>query len=435
MMEQVNAFLSKKPDRRTLIISMVILAMMCLCCMCLAFYLWRGVPAQPTPTSTPTATPTATATPTLTPTITETGTQQPSHTPTLTATATLTVTRTVTPSKVPTISVTPSITPTKRPSFTPTITPTPNPLSGAEHLAIYYQTGSVWVTSRHNNLLVELDPTDLHVISSIDVDSPNGIDILQEKGLAYVTNRNPGTVTEVDLNAHKITRTIPVGKEPRSVTVVQSTGAVFVANFASNDISCVAPSVDQAVTAVPRRIELSGPTTILAFTYNTTVPNTALVVDSKGHVAIVGFSSPATTFKSVQTAPCSLSPITSISSDALVGLAQSTANELWFFVSDKTAKKLVLLPNIQDLSTPKEFGFKNEPGAVLDLGRCIAAVIPSENRLYMIDIALTKDYKHAVTGKQGKEGGQGLAYNSQTDVVYVSNAGENTVTRIENPCK
>lgn len=419
MMQQIDSFLSKKPDRRTLTIVMVILVTLCLCCMCLAFYLWRGVPVQvtPTATSTPTLTPTPTATltPSLTPTETPTTSVTPSETPTLTP------------------SITPSETSTLTPSFTPTITPTPNPLSGAEHLAVFVRTGSVWVTSRHNNRLVELDGGDLHVLSIIEVDSPNGIAIWEEKGLAYITNRNPGTVTEVDLVAHSVTRTIPVGKEPLGVTVVQTTGAVFVANFASNDISCIPPGVGQAITAVPTRIELSGPVALVGFPYNENVPNTALVVDSIGQVAITGLVN-SSNFKSVRTAPCVISPITTIEKDVLVGVAQSTSNNLWFFVSDKSGKKAILLPNIQDLSTPTELALPESPGAVLDLGRCVAAVVPAQNRVYFMDLGLTKAYKRVNVGKQGNEGGQGLAYNPQWNIVYVANAAENSVTRIDQPC-
>ena len=65
----------------------------------------------------------------------------------------------------------------------------------------------------------------------------------------------------------------------------------------------------------------------------------------------------------------------------------------------------------------------------------VAAVVPNQNRLYFIDTALTKAYKRVNLGKQGKDGGLGLAYNPQTDVLYVANAGDNTVTRISNPCQ
>ena len=425
MMEQINTFLSKKPDRRTLIIVMVTLVLSCLCCLCLVLALWRPQPAQPTPTSTPTATPTPTSTPTLTPTATLTFTPS--------VTGSLTPTNTLIPSFTP--SLTPSNTATRVPSFTPTpsITPTPNPLSGSEHLSVFMRTGSVWVTSRSNNRLVELDGGDLHVLTILDIDSPNGIAIWQDKGLAYITNKNAGTVSEVDLVAHKITRTIPVGKEPLGVTVIQSTGAVFVANNASNDVSCIPPGVDQAILATGRAVELNGPTAITGFAYSTEVPNTYVVVDSHGQVGWGGMSN-ASSFKAVAGPACVLSLVTTIGTDGLADVVETTGHPQWFFISDKTGKKIVLLPYAQDLTNLTSFNMPSEPGAITDLGRCVAVVVPAQNRLYLLDTELTKAYKQIKVGKQGDNGGQGLAYNSQTDTAYVANAGDNTVTRIANPC-
>jgi DNA-binding beta-propeller fold protein YncE len=419
MMEQVNAFLSKKPDRKTLIIAAVILVLLCLCCLCLLLALWRGVPLQPTPTSTPTATATATATATLTPSVTNT----------------FTPTGTLTPS--PTPSLTPSETPTLIPTVTssPTITPTENPLSGPEHLAIFSQTGSVWVTSRKNNRLVELDGGDLHVLAVMDIDSPNGIAIWQERGLAYIANRNRDTVSEVDLYAHSITRTIAVGKEPLGVTVVQGTGVVFVANNASNTVSCIPPDTNDALVATPRRIELQGPTSLFGFAYNTDIPNTAIVVDSSGNVALAWLNVGSLSFRSVSADPCILSAITTIDQDRLADVTQSSANDLWFFVTDRSANKVVLLPNIGDLSTPTEFILPDSPYAISDFGRCVGVMVPGQNSLYLLDPGIQNVLKQVQVGKQGNNGGQGLAYNSQTDTAYVANAADNSVTRIPNPCR
>ena len=422
MMAQINTFLSKKPDRRSLVILTMILVLLCLCCLCLMLVVARPY-LLPAVTPSPTATYTPTPTPTQTPTPTET----------LTLTPTATTTETLTPS--PTPSLTPTETTTLEPTITdtPTFTPTPNPLNGPEHLAVFMRTGSVWVTNSNDNSLVELDGEDLHVLSVLTVQNPNGIAIWQEKGLAYVTNRSQGTVTEIDLAAHQVTRTIAVGKEPYGVTVIQSTGAVFVANNASNDVSCIAPGSDLSVTAVPRRIELQGPTSIWGFPINADRLNNALVVDSNGHVAIVIFSTSFTP-KTVSSSPCVLSALTSIGTDGLADLTQSPSENLWFYVSDRSGKKVVLLPNIQDPSPPVELGLPREPGAIAYLGRCVAVLVPAQNRLYLLDPSLKETLKQVKVGKQGDNGGQGLAYNSSTDTAYVANRADNSVTRIANPC-
>jgi hypothetical protein len=52
-----------------------------------------------------------------------------------------------------------------------------------------------------------------------------------------------------------------------------------------------------------------------------------------------------------------------------------------------------------------------------------------------MDPGLSSAYKRQNVGKQGDDGGQGLAYNPQWDIVYVANAAANSVTRIDQPCK
>ena len=426
MMEQINTFLSKKPDRKTLIIAVVTIVSTCLCCLCLALYLWKGQPTQNTPTPTPSETPT----PTETPTETETPTPTPSITGSFTPTYTLTPSLTVTLTLTETLTYTPTIT------QTPSITPTPNPLSKPEHLAVFMRTGNVWVTSRDNNRLVELDGNDLHVLSIIDIDSPNGIAIWQDQGLAYVTNRDTSNVSEIDLVAHKITRVIGVGKDPFGVTVVQSTGTVFVGNFSSNDVSCIVAGADKSVLATPlRELVLKGPTGLFGFSYNTDIPNTAMLVDSNGTVAVVGFN--PNNFSRISTSPCSVSPVTSINNDGLADISQSTSNPYSFFVSDHSGKKVVLIPDISNVSTtdfPK-LDLPSEPSAFLDLGRCLAVVVPKQNRLDILDIQLSKVARQIKIGKQGDNGGQGLAYNSNLDVAYVTNRDDNSVSRIPSPCK
>lgn len=415
MMQQINEFLSKKPDRKTLITAAVILVLMCLCCLCLLLMLWRGVPLQPTPTPSPTAT----ATPTLTPT------------PTPTDTPTPTPTGTTTPSVTPT--ETPSVTPTY--TLTPSVTATTNPLNGPEHLEVFLQTGSVWVTSRNNNRLFELDGNDLHVISEIAIDSPNGIAIWQDKGLAYVTNRNRGTVTEVDLYGHQVLRTIAVGKEPYGVTVVQGTGAVFVANYASNSVSCLAPGSNEAVDASPRRVELSNPNSITGFTYNSDLPNAAIVVDSYGTVGFVGISPSTVGFKAVAPDPCFINAFQSYYPDRLAHVSQSSSYNQWFLISDWSANKVILLPGWGIEDSPMEYYLPASPLAVTDMGQCVGVVVPAQNSLYLLDPSIKGMYRQIQIGNQGPNGGQGLAYSPWSDTAYVANTADNSVTRIPNPCQ
>ncbi len=432
MMKQINEFLAKKPDRRSITILVTVLILLCLCCLCLFLLFLRGrtPPPPPTPTPSQTLTPTLTFTPnpSFSPTVTST------ITPSLTVTPSLTITLTRT--KRPTIS--PSIT------LTPSSTPTPNLLDGPQYLAVFRRTGNVWVTSLNNSLLVELDGKDLHVVSTMLVDSPNGIAIWQDKGLAYVTNKDYNTVTEIDLVAHTITSKINVESQPFGVTVAQSTGDVFVANHGSDDVSCY-PSTGGPVTSTAnQQVVLYKPTRLIGFRYSDAIPGAAIVVNSSGQVAVVAIYNPLVG-KELTTATngCVIAKIANINKDALADVDQSSSTDpITFYVSDIDGKSVVLVP--LSLYTTREFSVSptypqitlpKAPYAVANFGKCVGAVVPDQNRLYLLDPALKEILGQKKIEKQGDNGGWGLAYNPDNETAYVANPAANSVTRIENPCQ
>ena len=431
MMQQINEFLSKKPDRRSITILITALTLLCLCCLCLFFLLLQGRTPPPLP-ATPTLTPSQTLTPTHT--ITPNPSFSPTTTFTITPTFTLTPSLTITPTGTTRPTWTPSIT------LTPSITPTPNLLDGPQFLAVFRRTGNVWVTSPKNSTLIELDGNDLHIVSSMIVDSPNGIAIWQDKGLAYVTNKDFNTVTEVDLVAHKITRKIDVGQQPFGVTVEQSSGDVFVANNGSNDVSCI-PSDGSAVKTTDNIKEpLDRPTHLIGFKLSDTNPGAAIVIDSSGQVAVVR-SNRSTSFSpkelSINIVPCQLTKLGYINKDALADVDQSNDTDpLTFYVTDIDGKSVWLAPLETQPSSPlPRITLPNAPYAVANFDKCIGAVVPSQNRLYIISQDLTQILGQKKTGKQGDNGGWGLAYNPDNNTAYVANPDSNSVTRFETPCQ
>lgn len=428
-MEQINTFLEKKPGRKTLVAVILTLFLIFLCCLCLILYFNR--PLTPTPIKTATKN----ATPKMTTSLTSTPSPRPTYTLTFTVTTSLTA------------NITSSLTSTRMPTttFTPAITPTPNPLNNPQYLAVSYQTGNVWVTSWDNSSLVELDGKDLHLISRMKINSPNGIAIWQDKGLAYVTNRNNNTVTEIDLVAHKITRTIAVGSQPFGVTVVQESGVVFVANHDSNDISCIPADGSPAIKSQNSIKEdiLYHPVRLDGFSWNYNEKgqfiDAALTIDMKGTVAIVTFGAPVFYgFRCVVG-----SPYAKFGEDSLGDVAHYFIGKSDYrYVTDITGMFVdvfAILPVSTDATPlPPEFQIKlpKPPLAVAPLDyKCVAVVVPDQNRLYLFDMGLTKILDQKMIGKQGDNGGYGLAYNPKVDVVYVANAADNSVTRIEHPCQ
>jgi YVTN family beta-propeller protein len=381
-----------------------------------------------TPTPTETETPTFTLTPSETPTPNPSASNTPTFTPTATATAT--ATGTPKPTKTPTIT------------YTPSITPTPNPLDGPTYLAVFNRTGNVWVISRKNSSLVELDGDNLTLVSTMVIDSPNGIAIWQDKGFAYVTNQDNNTVTEIDLVAHKITRRIDVGSEPMGVTVAQTTGDVFVANNQSDNVSCIPAGSNKALTASSSTVTLNGPTHLIGFEYSSEIPGAAIVVDSNGVVAIVALTNAsATTLKRSAASPCAMAQIGGLGNDKLADVAQpSNFDGTAFYVTDVTGKKVYLVQiNFFSSGEPtpppySQIDIPKYPYAVADFGQCAGVVVPEQNRLYLLDTYLKQILGQKKVGGQGNGGGHGLAYNPVRNIAYVANQADDSVTRIPNPC-
>jgi YVTN family beta-propeller protein len=304
----------------------------------------------------------------------------------------------------------------------------------------------VWVTSWDNSSLVELDGKDLHLISRMKIDSPNGIAIWQDKGLAYVTNRNSNTVTEIDLVAHKIRRTIAVGSQPFGVTVVQESGVVFVANRDSNDISCIPADGSPAIASVVGKwISLHGPVRLAGFPLNYAGQyfDTALIVDMKGTVAIVMLVSQAYAEK-VSGPRCDVESIAKFGEDSLGDVAHFADKDAIFYITDFTGRfveYLRLIPASTDgtpaTPLPHVFQIKlpKSPLAIAWLGGCMGVVAPDQNLLYLFYDNSDTIMGQKKIGNQGDHGGGGLAYNPNVDVAYVTNAADNSVTRIEHSCQ
>jgi DNA-binding beta-propeller fold protein YncE len=361
-------------------------------------------------------------------------------------TFTPTVTRTVTPSRTVTKTRTPHPTISSSPTLVPTISFTPNPLDGPMYIALFRATGNLWVASRNNSSLIELDGNDLHVVSTMIVDSPSGIAIWQDKGLAYVSNQDYNTVTEISLYDHSILRKINVEKQPRGVTVAQSTGDVYVANYGSNNVSCIPANGSSVSNTSGQSVVLDHPARLVGFRLNDNYPGAAMVVDASGQVAVVALTSytlglPPTSDIYTKPNPCAIFLLTNLNKEALADVDQSyNNNPMTFFISDIDAKSVELVP--LDMATrdksviaASRVALPKAPYAIANMGQCVGAVVPSQNRLYLLDVGISQIIGQKDIGKQGKNGGWGLVYNPDNNTAYVTNFDGNSVTRIETPCQ
>ena len=412
MLDRFTNSLPKSPGNRTLI-GLGVALFGCLCCMGGAFAALGPPPpspalpvatgivlaatSTPTPTESPTEKPSETST--STPSTTSTGTRTPTHT------FSPTPTNTLTPSRTPTVTRTPTATPTA------TLTPTPRPaLSNPQNIAIFNKTGNLWVTNRGNNTITEVDSTDVtRVLTTIpNVLDPNGIAIWQAGGLAYVTNRNQGSFTEIDIINKRVLRTIALDSTkdlPWGIAVDENTGDVFVANYGVNSLACYVRSSGQLFTSTSLQL----PTHLLYSIFDESI----YVVARSGSVERL--------FCQDNTGNISFDD------PSLFDLARSF-DGTYTYVSATDTRRVYTRPG-------RYVVLPNAPYGLAYLGSCLGAVVPTEDKLYIIDSAGFSVQRTLRVGQQTlPEGGQGIAYGHLNDTVYVTNYGANSITAVLHPC-
>ena len=214
------------------------------------------------PTLTPTDTPTATPSPTITftpmPSETATRTPTPTRTATRTSTATRTPTATRTATRTPTVTNTPLATftptstytpsPTRPPTqtFTPTATSTRRPdatvvpgLSHPNDVAINATTHRVYVSGRDDNRLTMIDGVSLAVLNSVPVgQQPWGVAVNPNPAInkVYVANFASGNVYVLDATTLAVLRVIWVGPNPTFVRINENTNQVFVVTYGNDSV-------------------------------------------------------------------------------------------------------------------------------------------------------------------------------------------------------
>ena len=178
------------------------------------------VAKMPTPTPRNTSTPTPTATATRTPT------------------PTMTSTRTTTP--------TPTTTNTPRPTFTPTATSTPRPdatvvpgFSYPNDVAVNATTHRVYVSGRNDGSLTMIDGVSLAVIKSVPVgQQPWGVAVNPNPAInkVYVANFASDTIHVLNATTLEEVEEIWVGPNPTFVRINETTNQVFVVTYGNNSV-------------------------------------------------------------------------------------------------------------------------------------------------------------------------------------------------------
>jgi YVTN family beta-propeller protein len=225
----------------------------------------------PTPTDTPTPTPSPTTTFTPMPSETATRTPTPTRTATRTATATRTPTATRTATRTPTVTNTPSPTftqtstytpsPTRPPTqtFTPTATSTRRPdatvvpgLSHPNDVAINATTHRVYISGRNDNSLTMIDGESLAVLKSVTVgQQPWGVAVNPATNKVYVANFASSNVSVLNATTLEVQKTISVGPNPTFVRINEVTNQVFVVTYGNNSVVVLDGATDDMLYAKP----------------------------------------------------------------------------------------------------------------------------------------------------------------------------------------
>jgi YVTN family beta-propeller protein len=197
-----------------------------------------------TPTPTRTRTPTRTSTPTRTPTGTSTVTRTPSSTPTVTNTPLPTFTPTIT--RTPTQTFTPTATSTRRPDAT--VVPG---LNYPNDVAIDPTTHRVYVSGRDDNRLTMIDGVSLAVLNSVEVGrQPWGVAVNPSTNKVYVANFASDSIYVLDASTLAVLHVIPVGPRPTFVRVNEKTNRVFVVTYGNNSVVVLDGEHDDAIMDV-----------------------------------------------------------------------------------------------------------------------------------------------------------------------------------------
>lgn len=100
--------------------------------------------------------------------------------------------------------------------------------------------------------LVTVDAQTLQPISSVPVGlQPRLLTLSADGTRAYVANANSGTVSVVDLPTGTVIATIPVGTNPWAVTLSPDGKSLYVSNNGSNTVSVIDPATNTVTATIP----------------------------------------------------------------------------------------------------------------------------------------------------------------------------------------
>lgn len=176
------------------------------------------------------------------------------ETSTPTPTPTVTPTRTASPSATPTATATrtPTPTPTTKPTMTPVVGRIPVPgLDSPKGVAVDPETSRIYVASRDNDRLFVLDGATNDVIAQIQVGvEPFDVAVNPASGKVYVSSFRDGILTVLDATTNVVTKQVYLGPELVYVDVNTITNRVYAVSHGANALFILDGNIDSVIRVV-----------------------------------------------------------------------------------------------------------------------------------------------------------------------------------------
>ncbi len=326
-------------------------------------------------------------------------TPTPTNTPTRTATATATNT--------------PTNTPTPTPSCAPTFLRSTSGLSGPKGIAIDQAAGRVYVGNFNTSSVSVLDENTGAILATYATGGTrtNQVGVNPTTGRLYTTNRDSNSVSVLNATTGTQITQISVGSQPYGIAVNPNNNRVYAANFNSGTVSVI----DANVNTVGATVTVGSQPTFIAIDPNTN--NAFVVVRGANAVKVIDPSH-------------NIIATIGISGGGF-GIAINPFTQR-AYVSVQSTNSIVVI-NTQTNAIVTTIAMPAPPShlAVNTNGNSVFVNSPTNQRMYKIDGASNSIVGFAATSSGADEG---IAVNSVTNRVFVSNFFSSTVNTYTDGC-